>query len=114
MNQEIQSLINRGALFVSNHSGGKDSQAMLIKLLEIVPAKQILVVHASLGDVEWTGALELAEKQAADAQLPFIVARHQHGRSVCDYPRRRPGAPSGLCSRQPTSELRVLHYGIEE
>jgi 3'-phosphoadenosine 5'-phosphosulfate sulfotransferase (PAPS reductase)/FAD synthetase len=35
----------------------------------------MLVVHASLGDVEWTGALELAQKQAADAGVPFLVAR---------------------------------------
>jgi 3'-phosphoadenosine 5'-phosphosulfate sulfotransferase (PAPS reductase)/FAD synthetase len=71
----ITDLIARGALFVANHSGGKDSQAMLIKLLERVPAKQIMVVHASLGEVEWEGALELAQKQAADAGLPFVVAR---------------------------------------
>jgi len=67
--------IAAGALFVINHSGGKDSQAMMIKLLEIVPPAQILVVHASLGYMEWNGALELAQQQAADAGVPFIVAR---------------------------------------
>jgi 3'-phosphoadenosine 5'-phosphosulfate sulfotransferase (PAPS reductase)/FAD synthetase len=72
----IRELIARKALFVVNHSGGKDSQAMMIRLLEQgVPAEQMLVVHASLGEVEWHGALELAEKQAADAGVPFIVAR---------------------------------------
>jgi 3'-phosphoadenosine 5'-phosphosulfate sulfotransferase (PAPS reductase)/FAD synthetase len=71
----IDTLIARGALFVANHSGGKDSQAMLIKILERVPAKQVLVVHASLGEIEWEGALELAQKQAADAGVPFVVAR---------------------------------------
>lgn len=70
----IDSLIEDGALFVANHSGGKDSQAMLIRLLERVPAKQLIVVHASLGEVEWPGALELAESQAEEAGLPFIVA----------------------------------------
>lgn len=35
----IQSLIDAGALFVSNHSGGKDSQAMLIKLLDVIPVR---------------------------------------------------------------------------
>lgn len=67
--------IAAGALFVINHSGGKDSQAMMIKLLEIIPPAQILVVHASLGYMEWTGALELAQQQAADAGVPFLVAR---------------------------------------
>lgn len=72
---DISSLITAGALFVSNHSGGKDSQAMLINLLEVIPPKQLLVVHASLGVIEWPGALELAETQAGDAGLSFIVAR---------------------------------------
>ena len=71
----IEQLIARGALFVASHSGGKDSQAMLIKLIEQVPAAQLLVVHASLGEMEWHGALELARDQAGAAGLPFIVAR---------------------------------------
>ena len=50
---DISSLITAGALFVSNHSGGKDSQAMLINLLEVIPPKQLVVVHASLGAMEW-------------------------------------------------------------
>lgn len=77
MNTEapIAELIAQRALFVVNHSGGKDSQAMLIKLLEIVPREQLVVVHAALGEIEWHGALELAQRQAADAGVPFIVAR---------------------------------------
>ena len=74
-NPDLKTLIDQGALFVVNHSGGKDSQAMMIKLLELVPATQMVVVHASLGDFEWPGALELAQKQAADAGVDFIVAR---------------------------------------
>ena len=42
MNAQIFQLIKAGALFVVNHSGGKDSQAMLIKVRELVPADQIL------------------------------------------------------------------------
>ena len=64
-----------GALFVSNHSGGKDSQAMLIHLLEHIPPAQLLVIHASLGEVEWPGALEHAQRQAEEAGLPFLVAQ---------------------------------------
>lgn len=65
----------RKSLFVVNHSGGKDSQAMMIRLLRLVPASQMIVVHAALGEVEWEGALELAERQAHDAGVPFVVAR---------------------------------------
>ena len=76
MHTAIRELIARKALFVVNHSGGKDSQAMMIHLLaQGVPAEQMLVIHASLGEVEWHGALELAQKQAADANVPFVVAR---------------------------------------
>jgi 3'-phosphoadenosine 5'-phosphosulfate sulfotransferase (PAPS reductase)/FAD synthetase len=71
----IDDLIAGGALVISSHSGGKDSQAMLIKLLARVPREQILVVHASLGEVEWEGALELAQQQAGDAGVAFCVAR---------------------------------------
>lgn len=71
----VELLADPRVLFVSNHSGGKDSQAMLVRLLELVPRERLLVVHAGLGEVEWPGALELAEKQATDAGVPFIVAR---------------------------------------
>jgi len=108
--QQIRDLANSGALFVSNHSGGKDSQVMLIKLLEIVPPEQIIVVHASLGRMEWHGALELAEQQAADAGLPFIVARAS--KDLLGMVERRfenrPEVPSwpSASTRQCTSDLK--------
>lgn len=74
-NYHVTEAIAAGALFAVNHSGGKDSQAMLIRLLEIVPRDQLVVVHAALGEVEWEGALELAQKQSGDVDVPFIVAR---------------------------------------
>lgn len=108
--EQINQLIADGALFVANHSGGKDSQVMLIELLKVVPAKQILVVHASLGDVEWGGALELAQQQAADAGLPFVVARAVTGflEMVERRFEKRPDAPSWPSPkyRQCTSDLK--------
>jgi len=107
---EIQELIASGALFVSNHSGGKDSQALLIKLLEIVPANQLLVVHASLGPMEWPGALELAQQQAEAAGLPFIVAKAS--KTLLEMVERRfegrPEVPSwpSASTRQCTSDLK--------
>lgn len=102
--------IQNGALFVINHSGGKDSQAMMIKLLEFIPKEQILVVHASLGDMEWHGALELAQQQALDAGVPFIVARSW--KSLIDMTIHRfdvrPEVPSfpSSANRQCTSDLK--------
>ncbi|MBN5201612.1 phosphoadenosine phosphosulfate reductase family protein [Serratia marcescens] len=107
---EVANLVASGALFVSNHSGGKDSQAMLIKLLKFIPPKQLVVVHASLGAMEWPGAMELAEDQAADARLPFIVARA--GKSLLEMVERRfenrPEVPSwpSASTRQCTSDLK--------
>jgi 3'-phosphoadenosine 5'-phosphosulfate sulfotransferase (PAPS reductase)/FAD synthetase len=103
-------LIAGGALVVVNHSGGKDSQALLIKLLGLVPRNQILVVHASLGEFEWHGALELAQKQAAEAGVPFVVARA--AKSFLDMVERKfdrvpevPSFPSAK-HRQCTSDLK--------
>lgn len=107
---EIYDLIGQGALFVSNHSGGKDSQAMLIKLIEIIPANQLLVVHASLGPMEWEGAMELAQEQAEANSLPFIVAKAS--KTLLEMVERRfenrPEVPSwpSASTRQCTSDLK--------
>lgn len=55
---QILDLINAGALFVCNHSGGKDSQAMYIQLSRLVPKEQLVVIHAELDGVEWDGTLQ--------------------------------------------------------
>ncbi len=46
-----------GGVFFCSHSAGKDSQAMYLYLtVDLgIPAAQIVVVHADLGEVEWHG-----------------------------------------------------------
>lgn len=107
---KIQSLIDAGALFFTNDSGGKDSQAMRVLLQRIVPAEQLVVIHASLGDVEWPGALEHAMAGAERNGLPFVVARAR--KTFLDMVERRfatrpesPCWPSASC-RQCTSDLK--------
>lgn len=108
----IEQLIDCGALFVVSHSGGKDSQAMLIKLLERIPPSQLLVIHASLAESEWHGAMELARDQAQDAGVPFLVARAS--KSFLQMVERRhevrPGPNSscwpGASTRQCTADLK--------
>lgn len=73
----IAALIASGALFVVNHSGGKDSQAMYLRLRDIVPAAQLVIVHADLGEVEWGGALE--HIQATTRGEPVHVCRARRG-----------------------------------
>lgn len=72
---EIARLRDDGALFALSDSGGKDSQAMRIAVRGVIPVAQLVVVHASLGDVEWPGALEHAQTGAERDGLPFVVAR---------------------------------------
>lgn len=75
----VRDLAERGALFTLNDSGGKDSQAMRIRVMEMLRgmgrASQAIVVHAALGEVEWEGALEHARQGAERDALPFVVAR---------------------------------------
>lgn len=58
---EILDLRDRGAIFIVNHSGGKDSQSMYAFVRRHVPDAQIKVVHAILPEVEWGGVQEHIE-----------------------------------------------------
>ncbi len=79
---EVQRLIKRGALFVSNNSGGKDSQAMLITLSKLVPRNQILSLHASLGEdgkhaqgVEWPDTLKWVEYMSSELGIEVATCQ---------------------------------------
>lgn len=100
--QTILNLIERGALFVVNHSGGKDSQAMMIKLREIVPVAQLLVIHAELPDVDWEGIREHID--ATIGGLPLVVCRNEN-KTLLEMVERRGMFPSPQ-QRQCTSDLK--------
>lgn len=72
-NPTVENLVRAGALFVVNHSGGKDSQAMLIKVRKEVPEDQILIIHATLPEVDWEGTSEKVEEYAGN--IPVIYAQ---------------------------------------
>ena len=76
-------LIDRGALFVVNHSGGKDSQAMIILLDRLVPRDQLLVVHAPLGEVEWPGTIEHI-RETIPKGVPLVLAPVASGKSLLE------------------------------
>lgn len=101
INETIQNLIGRGALFVVNHSGGKDSQAMLIELRAVIPAAQLLVIHADLPEVDWPGIREHIDATAAG--LPIIVCRAT--KTFFQMVERRGMFPSPQ-QRQCTSDLK--------
>ncbi|MDR6397981.1 phosphoadenosine phosphosulfate reductase domain-containing protein [Herbaspirillum seropedicae] len=97
----IQALIARGALFVVNHSGGKDSQAMYLKLRDLVPVQQLLIGHADLGEVEWAGAVDHIRKTTNGERIEICKAR----RSLLEMIDERGMFPSPE-QRQCTSDLK--------
>lgn len=98
---QITALVDRGALFVVNHSGGKDSQAMMALVVAAVPAAQILVIHADLGEVEWRGVQE--HIRATIGAAPLIVCRSR--RTLLEMIDDRGMFPSPE-QRQCTSDLK--------
>ncbi|SPB16490.1 phosphoadenosine phosphosulfate reductase [Caballeronia novacaledonica] len=101
MDDSIEDLIRRGALFVINHSGGKDSQAMYLLVSQVVPAHQIVIVHADLGEVEWPGAE--AHIEATTRGEPIHVCRAR--RTLLQMIEERGKFPSPQ-QRQCTSDLK--------
>lgn len=113
MNQQIKDLVTRGALFVVNHSGGKDSQAMMLHVQSIVPASQLLVIHADLGEVEWPGTEDHARRYIPEG-VPFVKVKA--GKTFWDMVESRQNWPSPSY-RQCTSDLKrapiekaIRHY----
>jgi DNA sulfur modification protein DndC len=98
---EIQELVRRGATFVVNHSGGKDSQAMFHYVLQQVPQSQIIVVHAVLPDVEWDGVQEHIE--ATTTGVKVLTCRSR--RTLLQMISERGMFPSPK-NRQCTSDLK--------
>jgi len=72
--QQIQTLIESHALFVINDSAGKDSQAMKLKIIDMVPKDQLVIVHANLPEVEWDGNLEHIKMYAQGVPVYEVVA----------------------------------------
>ena len=110
---DIQNLIDRHALFVVNHSGGKDSQAMLLKIRQRVPDDQILVIHATLGRVEWGGVISHILNNIDT--LSFAIAENRN-KDFLGMVRNRGKWPSPQ-QRQCTSDLKrgpiereIRHY----
>lgn len=101
---EVLRLRDAGALFVVNHSGGKDSQAMFQIVKELVPKNQILVIHAHLIDVEWQGTEEHA--RATTEGYEFQTVTHAKGESLLSIAERRGAWPSPQL-RSCTSQLKA-------
>ena len=93
-------MIRAGALVAINTSGGKDSQAMTILLSRIVPASQLVAVHAPLAEVEWEGVVRHIEA-TLPAGVPLVMAPVSSGKSLLDRIEERgrfPGPRQRFCT----------------
>lgn len=102
----ISELIEEGAVFFVSHSGGKDSQAMYAKIRKLVPYNQIVVVHADLGRVEWTGVHDHIRSNV-DHSVNVVRAVKKDGgeKTLLGMVEERGMWPSSSC-RQCTSDLK--------
>ncbi len=73
-NNHIVNLAKQGAIFYISHSGGKDSQAMIIKMRALVPHEQLVVVHAHLPGVEWAGTRQHIRDTIGQIRYIEVVA----------------------------------------
>lgn len=116
----VQEQLDAGALFVINHSGGKDSQAMTALLATVLPPSQVLVVHAELPGVDWEGIPEHIEATTPEKwQIRYCRAVVTFFGMVERRLSRRPDAPCwpSPTLRQCTSDLKrgpiaklIRHY----
>lgn len=82
-NKEIE---KSDVIFVS-HSGGKDSQAMLAKLIKMGLKEKLVLIHADLGDMEWEEMKPWIEKNSfglpvhvVEAKMDFFELCRKYGR----------------------------------
>ncbi|WP_424216962.1 phosphoadenosine phosphosulfate reductase family protein (plasmid) [Streptomyces sp. BI20] len=77
--EDPNELLRAADYVVVSSSGGKDSQAaashVAARHRTLGARGQLVVVHADLGDAEWPGARELAERQAVLLGARFAVVR---------------------------------------
>lgn len=106
LTNEINDLIAQGAIFYVSHSGGKDSQAMYALLRDVIPADQLAVVHADLGEVEWTGVKEhIRANVSHQVNVVHAVTKEGEPKTLLGMVEKRGLWPSSSC-RQCTSDLK--------
>jgi DNA sulfur modification protein DndC len=104
--KEVKEIIEQGGFVFVSHSGGKDSQAMYLLLKKIVPKKQLFVIHADLGQVEWSGVKEHIQA-TVDEEIQYAHAIYSDGspKTLLNYVEKRGKWPSSA-ARFCTSDLK--------
>ena len=103
----VTDLARQGAIFYVSHSGGKDSQAMYARVGQMIPDRQIVVVHADLGKIEWDGVQDHIRENIRH-RLNVVQAGKSFFDMVRHRAKTRPDVPSfpSSGSRQCTSDLK--------
>lgn len=98
--EKLLESIGTNCLYVCNHSGGKDSQAMYRWMVDNLPNERIVVVHAHLPGVEWEGTIPHIQKTCA---VPVHIV--QANKTFIEMVKNRGMFPSASY-RQCTSDLK--------
>jgi len=89
-------ILNADKIFVS-HSGGKDSQAMLAKLIRLGLKDKLVIVHADLGDMEWETMHPWIEKNSFGLPVHVVKAGESFW-DLCERTKRLPSGQQQYCT----------------
>jgi len=89
---------NAQVIFV-NHSGGKDSQAMLAKLILMGFKGKLVIVHADLGEMEWEPMHNWIKSISFGLEVNVVVGDLDFW-ELCRKYQRIPGGASRFCTNE--------------
>jgi 3'-phosphoadenosine 5'-phosphosulfate sulfotransferase (PAPS reductase)/FAD synthetase len=92
-NEQLQ---NAQVIF-ANHSGGKDSQAMLAKLVRMGLKDKIVIIHADLGEMEWEPMHGWIEKNSFGIPVHVVKAEMSFF-DLCRKYKRLPSGQARFCT----------------
>lgn len=85
---EVERMMNYGATLAISISGGKDGQAMATALLRLAQergwSKQLVLVHADLGRIEWKQTPGHVRRIAQQTGIPLEIVRRRNGQGRWD------------------------------
>jgi len=87
---------NAQVIFV-NHSGGKDSQAMMIRLVQMGYADKLVVVHADLGEMEHEPMHRWIESITPGFKVNVVKSSHDFF-SIARHKGRLPASGAQFCT----------------
>lgn len=94
---------DRGAIFYISDSGGKDSQAMKINLLRLVPAGQVVIIHADLAGIEWEDTQKWVNQYSHGYRVEVVhAANNRDWWDRVEHRKKFPGPATRWC----TSDLK--------